>query len=585
MQAPAHYDPKNTDAMFEEYTKRFMEFEKTIGFPLESNSIFNEEFDNKQVYRHMTETYPLCHGAVLLLAHRFLLLKRECGSKIEQKFYDKMTLTELFDRISTKRAVVFYNASDDFMLRNGRRSSRGWENVGDDNLESYDQHQMGQEFLPKLAEYLSYDELMLSALCGVSSPTHFINAGSRGNRGTVNLGVAHQPEGIYMGLIGARFEKQHVMEHSLMVVAAKQNTEDQGYGHFKGDKDRESLLDRLEKAVDDEYFLAQVKASQEASKRSKKPIFSLFESFYSRPYLPTYKEVDSNLKNEDQKQDAEEHQKWKDRYFASYGRSPKYLDKEMWHRRIRVSLELFLFDSDHRAKAAGKKAFCHLVGLGAGYWSFNRSFQDREMVKVVKAIVNQSVLRNIEVIYFSWFDDKSMKVDDSADADDILYEGSEDDEYLVYDKTNAEINCLFGRRNPAAKLLGDHEALMLSACFAWDSNAFPGNEYWFGRGHLSASGDPAAASCSTISFVQNPEINKEYLNGANAHFYFVDPESGKYELCKLSDIEKDFAENEQKWLEKSAKSIPYKRDKFVKKGAPQKQTKDAEEQKASDDSK
>ena len=97
---------------------------------------------------------------------------------------------------------------------------------------------------------------------------------------------------------------------------------------------------------------------------------------------------------------------------------------EMWHRRIRISLELFIFDSDSRAKNLGKKAFCHLVGLGAGYWSFNRSFQDREMVKVVKAIANDSVLDNIDCIYFSWFGDRSMKVDNDADAEDILDEGS-----------------------------------------------------------------------------------------------------------------------------------------------------------------
>ena len=87
-------------------------------------------------------------------------------------------------------------------------------------------------------------------------------------------------------------------------------------------------------------------------------------------------------------------------------------------------MELFIFDSDSRAKNLGKKAFCHLVGLGAGYWSFNRSFQDREMVKVVKAIANDSVLDNIDCIYFSWFGDRSMKVDNDADAEDILDEGS-----------------------------------------------------------------------------------------------------------------------------------------------------------------
>lgn len=104
------------------------------------------------------------------------------------------------------------------------------------------------------------------------------------------------------------------------------------------------------------------------------------------------------------------------------------------------------------------------------------------------------------------------------------------------------------RRNIAAELPKNYKQCIITAMYPWDGNAFPGNEFWLG--YTKASMDPAAASCSTIGFVQNSEINSENINGSKCRVYFKE-ESG-YTYSTLSELV-----TQNNWEEKCAKSIPY----------------------------
>jgi len=343
-----------------------------------------------------------------------------------------------------------------------------------------------------------------------------------------------------MGLVGARFEKSEFMEYALMAVTNEQNTEEHGYGAYtKEEKENDVNMDDVD-------------ALKRASKSKTKQIWRAFEKFYCRKYFPTYTEIKSKYMAHDKEAREKYYQK-----SSYYSQNSNFLDVDMFAQRIRISIELFLFDADRRAAEYKKEkktksgAFCHIVGLGTGVWSFVKAEQDRIIVKVTKDVVQKTHLPNIDKIYFAWMHGDAMN--ESEHVEESIF-GKKD---YVLDKSNEhKIYVESGKRSPAEEYEDDRFKDCLNvSMYAWDSNSFPGNEYYLGM--LSASGDPAAASCSTISYVQNSEINKENINGANSGIYFYNPQAQKYEFYKMKDI--DFEQNKEKWLKMSRNSLPSKR--------------------------
>lgn len=82
------------------------------------------------------------------------------------------------------------------MLRDGTVITNGaaqWDRVGKDDE--------GSNEKLRLADYLSYDEIMLGSLLGVSSPSYFINQGDRYNRGVPGPPDTFEPRGVIVGLV------------------------------------------------------------------------------------------------------------------------------------------------------------------------------------------------------------------------------------------------------------------------------------------------------------------------------------------------------------------------------------------------
>lgn len=95
-----------------------------------------------------------------------------------------------------KRPLAFVGSSDSTKLRDGTLVAglrNEWDCVGTEN-------ESANKYL-KLAEYLSYDEIMLGSLLGVSSPSYFINEGSRRNIGRPGRPGSFEPRGVIIGLV------------------------------------------------------------------------------------------------------------------------------------------------------------------------------------------------------------------------------------------------------------------------------------------------------------------------------------------------------------------------------------------------
>lgn len=200
----------------------------------------------------------------------------------------------------------------------------------------------------------------------------------------------------------------------------------------------------------------------------------IWSKFYNIDYFPSYTSV-ARLVDEE-------------RYVAIPGHIDLYFDIQVFKKRTTYNALVFLGEANRRAREANKKAFCHVVGLGLGVWEIHPS-QEQWTIEAYLEILGKYSFPFIDTLYFAWMT-----------TTDTVING---------------ISVKSGKREPAEKL--QDESKLLVCNYAWDSNSYAGNEYWMGQ--LSSSGDPAAASCSTISYTQTPELNPRISSKYLRYFY------------------------------------------------------------------
>ena len=411
-------DPKML-AKFDQIVQRSDSFiNEHVGFrPVEANAIKNIAVTDSQkvlAVEYFESSKILVHKDVYKLIEHFLEIKKQFGSSIEKNVYKNMSKDEFVVRLFEKRPLAFINASDSTTLRNRDKSPTSasmWDKVGTE-----------METSPLiLQDYLSYDEIAIGALLGISSPVFLINDGNRNNSGSKGMDGNYIKSAVYVGLVGARFERKEHMEARFMLPNLNQ-TGERGYGEGNWCEHR---------------------------------IMQMWADFYNVPRFEIYTGQDFNVQN--------------------------------YKRRMQISLELFFIDANQRGIDANQKVYAFVVGLGLGVWKFVEK-QAEWYVQVALEVLRNGRFDNIRTVDFSYISKVTLE------------------------NIPAGISCVFSTNDPFAVIPVFDEngqdissSLLRVAMYAWDGNSFPGNEYWFGA--LSASGDPAAASCSTISEAHNIYVN------------------------------------------------------------------------------
>ena len=383
------------------------------------------------------QVHPIFESKTLTLCQDFLNFKKEHGSNVEKAFYTDMQPHQFITRLLTQRAIYFYNRTDDYMLLNKQSGRGGFESIGKDNHVGYNGL--------TLHDCISYDEMLVSSLLSVSTKTPFINNGSRplsGRKGVLN---SFESEGVVIAQVGSRCEKAGVMEYLYCVVDSNNpvyaNDPEGGYASAPEDS-----------------------------------ILKIFETYFDA-LIPSYNYLNNNNLLLDNS-----------RYLAiSDGR---YLNIDLYTKRMRVVAENFLLEADRRAEIEGKQAVCVLKGLGCGEWKANYhqvNYLNHVYRECIAELSGQGRLQNIKEIEFN----------------SILPEGESypniNNISIIYNHYRMGDVAAPCRKRPSC----DDSLLVVQ--MAWDSNSWLGNEFWCGL--IEATDDPVVAGSSWIGYLGNPAIN------------------------------------------------------------------------------
>lgn len=156
---------------FEKLIAKSTTFQREIcNIPTNANRLSEFQHEKNEIEQMAAGVRIVLNQRVGQVIDRFLQERRRVGSTQEQLLYSTIDRSSFIKRLISKRPLVFMGPSDFTVLRNGvsmKHGNKEWEKVG-----------AGDSKI-NFQEYLSYKEMRISALLGVSVPTFFINDGGK----------------------------------------------------------------------------------------------------------------------------------------------------------------------------------------------------------------------------------------------------------------------------------------------------------------------------------------------------------------------------------------------------------------------
>ncbi len=151
---------RNSEAFFDGLPQRSRQVLRRV-----KNHIFEDNFPENEVVEFANECWVILTVKTSQLIEKFIALKKSQGTETERRVFAHLTKESFVDRLVRKRPLVFMGSDDSHLLRDGTEDCGGFDHLASPT----------QPSSITLEEYISYDEMMVSALMGVSCRTHFIN--------------------------------------------------------------------------------------------------------------------------------------------------------------------------------------------------------------------------------------------------------------------------------------------------------------------------------------------------------------------------------------------------------------------------